>query len=173
MLIEQGIANWQEAIAYIQQLPYGRNANRKYLSLVISEGKGTCSSKHALLKALVDENSIKGVKLILGIYKMTEENTPGIRNHITKSGLPYIPEAHCYLKIYGARKDLTSGSSSISRIEDAILSETEIDPNQVSEWKVDFHKRFIDAWSVSEGIIMDFDTIWNIRERCINSLSNS
>lgn len=173
LLIEQGITTWDQAMKHIQQLPYGRNANRKDLSLVISEGKGTCSSKHALLKAIADENKIDGVKLILGIYKMTEDNTPGIGNHISKSGLSYIPEAHCYLKLNGERKDFTSPSSSISRINNVILCETEIAPGQVSVWKVDFHRQFIKTWRISEGIEMKFDAIWALREKCITALSCS
>ncbi len=173
LLIERGVTIWDDAISYIQHLPYGRNANRKDLSLVITEGKGTCSSKHAALKTIADENDIEGVQLILGMYKMTQENTPGIGNYITKSGLSFIPEAHCYLLLNGERLDLTSPSSSIGRIENAILIETEMAPNQVSEWKVDYHKQFINAWIISEGIKLDFNAIWEIREKCIAALSNS
>lgn len=173
LLIAKDITTWQEVIKYIQELSYGRNSHRADLSLVISEGKGTCSTKHALLKTIAEENNIAGVQLILGMYKMTEENTPGIGLNISKSGLSYIPEAHCYLKIDGKRKDYTNSSSNIEKIETAILSETEITPNQVSEWKVDFHKKFIKAWRISEGIKMDFETIWLIREQCITSLSNT
>ena len=173
LLIERGIATWDEAITHIRHLPYGRNVNRKDFSLVITEGKGTCSSKHAALKIIADENNIKGVQLILVMYKMTQENTPKIGDYIKKSGLSYIPEAHCYLQINGERLDYTAPASSINRIENAILSETEIKPNQVCEWKVDFHKRFIKDWRISEKIKMDFNAIWNVREKCIESLSNS
>jgi len=65
-------------------LPYGRTANRTDLSLVISEQKGTCSSKHALLKEVADLNGIKGIDLIIGIYKMSEANTPGIGDELSK-----------------------------------------------------------------------------------------
>lgn len=173
LLIARGITTWQEAITHIRKLPYGRNSNRKDVSLVIFERKGTCSSKHAVLKIIAEENKIEGVKLILGIYKMTEENTPGIGDYISKSSLNYIPEAHCYLQVDGERKDYTSLSSSISRISQDILSETEIAPSQVSAWKVDFHKQFIRDWRISEGITAGFDEIWKVREQCISSLSNS
>ncbi len=173
LLLKKGITTWDESVKYIAKLPYGRNTNRIDLSLVISEGKGTCSSKHAFLKALVDENKIPKVKLILGIYKMTQENTPGIGNHITKSGFSYIPEAHCYLEVKGARKDYTGPTSSIRKIENDILKEIEIAPSQVSDWKVNFHKQYIEDWRISEGISAGFDEIWEVREQCILSLSNS
>lgn len=173
LLIAKDITTWQDALSYIQQLSYGRNTNRSDLSLVITNEKGTCSSKHALLKTIANENKIEGVQLILGMYKMTKKNTPGIGDHISKSELPYIPEAHCYLKIHGERRDFTSPSSSIKKIEKDILTEIEIAPSQVAQWKVDFHKQFIKDWNISEGIHKDFDRIWMIREQCISSLSNS
>jgi hypothetical protein len=171
LLIKQGITTWQEAAKYIQDLPYGRNKNREDVSLVITERKGTCSSKHALLKTIADENKIANVKLLIGMYKMTQKNTPGIKDHILKSSLSYIPEAHCYLKINEERVDFTAPTSSIKQIEKDIISETEIAPSQVAQWKVDFHKQFIKDWRISENIKMDFDTIWNLREKCISSLS--
>ncbi|MBL4664011.1 MAG: hypothetical protein JKY22_10775, partial [Flavobacteriaceae bacterium] len=47
---ELGIHDWQMLTKFIQNLPYGRNQNRIDFSLVLSERKGSCSSKHAFLK---------------------------------------------------------------------------------------------------------------------------
>ncbi len=41
-----GIKNWQSLLGFIGNLLYGRNANRENFTLVWSEQKGTCSSKH-------------------------------------------------------------------------------------------------------------------------------
>ncbi len=108
LLKTNGISDWQQLITYIQQLPYGRTANRADLSLVIKEQKGTCSSKHALLKKVADLNGIKGIELVIGIYKMSELNTPGIGKELSNNGLRYIPEAHCYLKVNGEQTDYTA-----------------------------------------------------------------
>ena len=43
-----GIKTWNELTKFIKNLPYGRNKNRTDFGLVLSEQKGTCSSKHAL-----------------------------------------------------------------------------------------------------------------------------
>ncbi|MGB1018788.1 MAG: hypothetical protein ACPGVH_06945, partial [Chitinophagales bacterium] len=56
-----GICSWDELTEYIRNLPYGRNENRTDLGLVLSEKKGTCSSKHALLKSIADSNNISNV----------------------------------------------------------------------------------------------------------------
>ena len=165
--------NWFEAVSYVQSLPYGRNENRKNPRLVLSEMKGTCSSKHALLKILADENQLEGVELVLAIYKMNHMNTPGIGNSLSTNGLDYIPEAHCFLKINGERKDYTSPNSNIDRIKTDILVEHEILPNQVSEYKVHYHKDYIREWLASNQLRFSFEEIWQIREACIFSLSKN
>jgi hypothetical protein len=58
-----GVSTFHEACDFIWKLPYGRT-NHHGLIAVLSEGKGTCSSKHRLLKALVDELGIDGIELI-------------------------------------------------------------------------------------------------------------
>ena len=60
------------------------------------EGRGTCSTKHALLADLARENR-RHVALVLGIYEMDEDNTQEIGTVLDRNGLPCVPEAHCYL----------------------------------------------------------------------------
>jgi len=73
---------------------------------VLNERKGTCSTKHALLKALAGEQGLP-IRLMLGIYEMNVRNTPGIRLVLEKHHLPCMPEAHCYLFDQGKRIDVT------------------------------------------------------------------
>ncbi len=167
----KGIDSWGQLTQWIRKLPYGRNKNRSDLALVLFEEKGSCSSKHALLKKLADLNGIPNVKLILGIYKMSSLNTPSIGTALTKNGLNFIPEAHCYLKIDQSRFDYTSPSSSFNRIEMDILQETEIEPDQVAVFKVNFHKAFLKKWIIETKLGFDFDELWEIRENCIRNLA--
>ncbi len=171
LLYAKGIKDWNELLEYVRNLPYGRNANREDLTLPIQEGKGTCSSKHALLKHIADLNKISNVKLILGIYKMNQRNTPGIGNGIEKAGLEYVPEAHCYLRIKNMRMDVTSTSSSFERIERVLLKEIEIEPEQVANYKVQLHKEYLKNWILEQKIDLSFDKLWSIRESCILNLS--
>ncbi|MBO6606683.1 MAG: hypothetical protein JJ905_09560 [Psychroserpens sp.] len=157
--------------AFIQNLPYGRNTNRTNFELVITERRGTCSSKHALLKRVADLNRIPNIELVIGIYKMTELNTPKIGSELSKNALEYIPEAHCYLIIEGKRTDLTSGRANIERIASDIIIEIRIEPDQVSEYKVDYHKAFIRNWLIESNSKLNFDQIWSIREQCIANLT--
>ena len=166
-----GLNSWNELTNFVKELPYGRNKNRNDLKLVLTEKKGSCSSKHALLKTIADLNSVPHIKLILGIYKMAQINTPKIGNVLSENNIDFIPEAHCYLKVGEQRLDLTDKNSDIKKIETDIIQEIEIEPEQIAKFKVDYHKAFIKNWIIENNIALDFNQIWHIRETCIENLS--
>jgi hypothetical protein len=161
---------WSDLLEYVRLLPYGRNSNREELSLVLSENRGTCSSKHALLRKIAELNGIKGVQLFLGLYKMNQINTPKIGALISEAGLDYIPEAHCYLKLNGHRIDITMRFSKFTNIENDLIEEFEIKPEQVSEYKVEYHQKYLKQWISDYDIPIDFEGIWKIREQCIRNM---
>ena len=170
-LNNKGITSWTTLLQFVKNIPYGRNENRTNFSLVISENKGTCSSKHAYLKQIALLNNIDNVQLILGMYKMNAINTPKIGDTLLKNNLSYLPEAHCYLKISGKRVDVTTAQSDIENIVDHILIEKEIQPNQVIDFKVAYHQKFLKKWIKENKIPFTFHEIWKIREQCIINLS--
>ena len=163
--------NFEELIDKVKNIPYGRNANRYDFTLVLSENKGTCSSKHAFLKDFADKNEIKNVKLYIGIFKMNEVNTPKLGDLLSKNNINYIPEAHCYLKINQIPVDATTSDSFYDKIKHDILEEIEIIPNQVSDFKVAYHKAFLKKWIKETNQNNNFEEIWKIREQCISKLS--
>lgn len=171
LAISKGLNTWVELSSYIENLPYGRNENRSDFALVLKEERGTCSSKHALLKSIAMENGLSEVRLILGIYKMNERNTIGIDSVLNSANLEYIPEAHCYLKIGDEYSDFTSPQANITLVRQDILLEQEISPEQVVEFKVLFHREYLKKWIEQEGIPCSFEELWSIRERCIAALS--
>lgn len=164
--------NFDTLIEKVKHIPYGRNSNRTDFSLVISENKGTCSSKHAFLKDYADKNNIPNIELTIGIYKMNEQNTQ-IGTTLSENNIDFIPEAHCYLKINGEVVDVTNSSSDFNKIKNDILEEITIEPNQVSDFKVNFHKTFIQNWIIENRINYSFEEIWAIREQCIENLSKT
>lgn len=72
-----GLSDYRESARHVRNLPYGRNSDRSEWRLVLQEGRGTCSTKHALLAELARENSLP-VALVLGVYEMDGANTPGV-----------------------------------------------------------------------------------------------
>ena len=166
-----GIADFQGAARYLQRLPYGRNSDRADFRSVLSEGRGTCSTKHALLALLAKEQGIP-VRLTIGIYEMTEENTPGVGKILEKFKLPGIPEAHCYLTYNGMRIDITRSGHTPTEPIDRFLYEETIEPEQIGAYKVELHKRFLRNWLAGGGAAgqRSLEEAWQIREECIASL---
>ncbi len=170
-LKQSQIKSWQDITTKVKALPYGRNTNRKDVTLVWKEQKGTCSSKHAFLKHVADLNHLPNIELILGMYRMNSSNTPKIGNVLSKYELDHIPEAHCYLKIKDERFDYTSITSDFNTIKNDILLEKIITPQQVARFKVDFHSIYLKDWIKQNCIPYSFERIWKIREQCIANLS--
>ncbi len=173
MALSKGLKDEDQLLSYLQQLPYGRNEHRGQFDLVLREGQGTCSSKHALFSVIAEEQAWEDVELILCMYKMTRTNTPGIGRELEDSILEYLPEAHCYIKVAGKSIDVTSVESDLSRIKSDILSENIISSNQVVQWKIDFHKNFILKWKKQHSIALNLEDIWRLREICIGNLKTS
>ncbi len=172
LLIDKGIVDFKSAITYVNQLPYGRTSDRSDYPLIISENKGTCSTKHAFLKQLAVENNQETVALFIGIYQMNEINTKGVGSILNNHQLNYIPEAHTYLKINGNILDITRTTENDTSFEDSLLIEQEILPYQIADFKVQWHQNFLKKWILNEQLPYSFEKIWNIREKCIEALSN-
>lgn len=169
---EAGIHSFAQACDFIAQLPYGRNANREDFGLVLSEGKGTCSSKHALLASLALENGHPEVELIAGIFLMNEETHSKLTGFFADKSYPNIPECHCYLRFQGERFDFTDTSDGLQRIAPKIVREQRIDPNQVTDWKIMIHKHYLQGWLTrNPAFQLTLEEIWKDREEAIARLS--
>jgi hypothetical protein len=169
-LVAVGVSSFHEAGLYLQRLPYGWTSDPAAFRLVLDEACGTCSTKHAFLAALAHENAAP-VHLMLGIYEMTDRNTPGVGRILERSGLPFIPEAHCYLRHGDVRVDLTfPREGDVEPIEE-LLAEREIAPAALGE-KPGWHREFLRGWLSRSGApALSLDAIWRIREECIAALS--
>lgn len=166
-----GIDTWVQLIDFIKEMTYGRTSDRRNLNLVWSEQRGTCSSKHAFLKKIADLNKIPHVKLMLCIFKMNTVNFPKIGDALLGAPIKFNPEAHCYLRIDGENIDITTSQSSFAKIKDDIIEEIEIVPEQVFQFKIDYHKDYIKKWILEEKLDLTFNLVWKIREKCIENMS--
>ena len=168
-----GIQDFAGAARHVWRLPYGRIGDRAKLSLVLSEGHGTCTTKHALLAELAREHGVD-VGLTLGIFEMDERNTPGVGAVLASHGLAAIPEAHCYLTYAGARIDLTRDVAGAAPIE-TFLHEEPITPAQIGDYKIALHRDFLAGWLVRSpaGGGRSLEEIWPIREACIAALGGT
>ncbi len=170
---ERGITDFSGAIEWVTDLPYGRNADKQNPVTVFDDGCGTCGTKHALLKQLADENSAEDVQLILCVFKMSRENTPSIKTILDKYGLPYMPEAHNYLRVGGEIVDATKRNWSVLQFLDDVIWEQEIQPDQITGFKVSHHKHVLSEWLAEHPEIpYTLTELYAIREQCIAALGS-
>jgi hypothetical protein len=171
--IRTGSLDYRAAARFVSRLQYGRNTTIRDPLIVMRENRGTCSTKHALLRRLAVEQGLN-VALVLGIYEMHERNTPGVGPVLERYGLVALPEAHCYLRCGGKRIDVTREMD--ARPTEAIaefFDEQDIDAEQIGDYKVTFHRQFLQRWLTETGAAggRSLDEIWRIREECIAALS--
>ena len=171
--LEYGIVTFKGATNFIQNLTYGRNLNKKDLATIFIDNCGTCSTKHAILKQLAVENNFDDIKLILAIVKMDANNTPEISKTLIKYKLDFIPEAHNYLKFQSTIFDFTKPDFTLANSSENILEEIEILPNQITDYKVAYHKIYLEKWLIENPQIkFSIEKLWDIRELCILDLAS-
>jgi hypothetical protein len=170
--VERNLLTFQQAALFVKELDYGRNADKVNLVSVFAENRGTCSTKHALLKRLADENGFDKVRLVVGLFRMNKNNTPKVAAALQKNSLEYIPEAHCYLRYEDQILDLTTKKSKPSDFLEDLIEETEITPEWINEYKVSYHKNYLVNWlEQNKQIKFSLNDLWKIREQCIQDLS--
>lgn len=169
--LDLGITDFCTAAQFVRNLDYKRNLWKEDVLCVLKENGGTCSSKHALLKLLATENKRVEVKLILGIFKMNSQNTPKILRVLKKYNLKEIPEAHNYLKISNQIHDYTRRNSKPEGFVNDLLEEIEIEPSQITTFKIEYHQKFIEKYLKKHPEIpYSAEKFWKIREECILAL---
>ena len=107
--LRRGITRFKDACRYVHQLPYGYNSERDDLLILFKEGRGSCTTKHAVVATLAEELGLPIVKNI-GIYGMTEDLVTGTNDILDQYNLPYVPMVHCFLVFRDYRVDLTEGN---------------------------------------------------------------
>ncbi len=104
------ISSFRDACAYVHNMPYGYNTDRDDLMSLFREGKGTCTTKHAVIASLAVELGL-AVHKHVGIYAMTEDLVTGADAILKRYALPYLPMVHCFLAYETYRVDLTEGNA--------------------------------------------------------------
>lgn len=167
--LQKGIKSFQAACHFVKNLPYHRNEERD-ANCVLKEMQGVCSTKHALLKQLANELDLGDIKMTLGVFKMNAQNTPKVKAVLEKYNLEYLPEAHTYFRVNGVLIDLTTSESFTAEFESNLLYEQKYFPNQIGDWKVNFHKNFLSNYIKEQNWNISLHQLWQAREACIDAL---
>lgn len=164
-----GLSTFAQTAEYVRMVPYGRIGAGEDMLAVLRAGRGTCSSKHRLLAALAAEAGHRDVALTLGLYEMSERNTPGVGQVLEAAGVDAIPEAHCYLTHQGERYDFTGLPSGATSLFDSLIEERAVAPDELPAVKERFHREALARWACGMGL--DPERAWRLREQCIAHLA--
>lgn len=168
-VLASGFSTFGQFAAHVKLLTYGRPTNTDDPLAVLHEKRGTCSSKHQLLAAVAHQCGHTEVLLTVGIYEMSEENTPGVGAALGAASQVSIPEAHCYLAIGGERFDFTGLPSGQTSPFDALIAEHVVLPGDLPTTKARLHQQALARWAAEVGVSPR--DAWAIRETCILALT--
>lgn len=160
------IPDFSRAMHYIKNLPYGKLKDKMNLESVLTEGKGTCSTKHAILYALAKQHGIENIKLMMCSYRMSKINTPEIGAILDSYNIDFIIEAHNYLKFGDDIVDCTEPNSSYLDFANDLIDEIEIMPRQIGSFKNNFIKHATLKYCAYNQI-QHLDRLLGIREICL------
>jgi hypothetical protein len=174
LFLERGVTDFHAACAYVQALPYGRNTTRGDFSQILTEGKGACSGKHALLASLAEEHGEMEIELIAGMFLLSGETHNYLAPFFEDKPYTAIPEFHCYLRYKGERFDYTGPGNPMERIAPKIVREQRIEPHQVVDWKPKIHAEYLQGWlRRNPQIDRTFEQLWEERETCITLMTQN
>lgn len=168
-LAANGHATFRDVCAWLWRLPYRRVAHPRD---ILTEGCGTCSSKHALAAMVARELGLgDAVALVLAFYMMDQTNTPGVGPTLERWGLRAIPEAHCVLRCGDRWVDITRHTAAPVPPSAFVATEV-VSPERLARDKVALHRAFMAQW-IERGGPPDttLDALWSVRESCIAALS--
>ncbi|GGH12064.1 GNAT family N-acetyltransferase [Sphingobacterium alkalisoli] len=166
-----GLSSFRKAAEWVSNQPYRRNSDKDSPLCLFEENAGTCSTKHAVLKRLADENGNTELKLILGIFSMNGKNTPAIKGILKKYNLKYIPEAHNYFRAHKYILDFTGIGINETKLELDLLEEIEIQANQTTGFKISYHRDYLAKWMEENKISHSPEELWKVREECIRAIT--
>lgn len=147
----------------------GAAARERRMSNVEERGAPGEPDVSARQSAASATSSRNFVQLMIGLYEMSANNTPGIEKVLSAERLKSLPEAHCCLMRGPERFDFTGLPAAESSPFDSLIEERAVSPLELPRVKTAYHRQAIEAWAQRVGI--DPDRAWAIRERCIAALA--
>ncbi|HEX8694096.1 MAG TPA: hypothetical protein VF746_16870 [Longimicrobium sp.] len=166
--LRRGLDDFHRAARHVWLLPTVHSAERPDFRRLLLAGRGTPAAKHALLAALAAEHGVP-VRLVLAVYEMDEENTPGVGEVLRRHGLDAVLDAGCHLLYEGRRISLTRDEGTLDRI--VFLHEEPIAPEHIAAYKLAVYQRLLWDWMQPRGLTIG--QAWEVREECLAALERA
>ncbi len=162
------LKDFHGVIEHIWNLRYYRVSESGRYDLVLPEGCGTCSTKHAALVALAHELEESAVQLQLALFIINHKTFPKLRKifkeHPTKSFL----EAHCFIVYKEQYFDFTFKGNSPLHSAQIYGEPIQISVSDIGKNKEQWHRKEMLHWCNENEL--DFALHWQLREACIQEL---
>lgn len=171
LFIAHGATHYYDAVGYLKELPYRRLDNPRDLSSVFAQQGGTFTARHALLVQLAREQGVMDLSLTLCVYELNEEDCPEVSQTLRHYGLSTLPEICGCLKYRQQLYTLAEDNLCLRR---EVVSEVEIAPAQIGNFKKRYHQNYLENWLQLEKLDQKWsvEEVWNIREECLHVLTS-
>ena len=169
LLMNQGIDCFHRAIAYLKKLPYRRLENPRDLTAVVTYHGGTFTARHALLVQLAREQGMTDMVLTLCVYEFNQEDCPMVGQVLKRHGIVALPEMCGCIKY---RQRLFTIAASDLCLQREVVSEVEIAPVQIGNFKKRYHQNYLENWLQLEKLSQQWsvEQLWRIREECLHAI---
>ncbi|MBK8767550.1 MAG: hypothetical protein IPM01_24235 [Burkholderiaceae bacterium] len=167
-VVALGFSSFDGLGRHLAALPYGRVVRSGDPLAVLREGRGTGSSKHQLLATVAQGCEHFEVMLTVGLYAMSEANTPGVGAVLAAASVDAIPEARCYLTIDHQRIDFSGAPRGRASPFASLAAEYFLAPEVLAERKPQLHRQALAQWAPAHGL--SEQAAWDLREACIAAL---
>lgn len=167
-----GVATFHDACRRVRGMPYGYNSNRDDPMTLFTEGRGSCTTKHAVIALLAMELGIPVEKRV-GVYAMTEDLVDGAGEIARRHGLPHVPMIHCFLASGPHRVDLTEGNrNGKNRAVDVFLHQERVSPDISEKEEYLLYRRALSEKILKTGDLagVDVKRVLQAREEGIRLL---
>ncbi len=165
-----GFTQFDRLARHVRDLPYGRPARDIDPLSVLTEGRGTGSTKHRLLTCVAHSCGHYEVTLTVGIFAMSEATTPGVGAVLADAHVESIPEARCYLTIDHQRFDFTGTPRGPRSPLTALKAEFFLTPDAVSERVRALRRQFLAQWAFEQGLSPE--RAWCVRQACLAAIGS-
>ena len=169
LLVARGVTSFHDAVEYLRKLPYCRLEDPRDLAVIITRSGGTFTARHALLVQLAREQGLTDLLLTLCVYEFNQEDGPEVGQVLRQYGLVTLPEMCGCLKY---RQRLFTIAERGLCLQREVVSEVEIAPAQIGNFKKRYHHKYLENWLQLEKLDQHWsvEQVWRIREECLQAV---
>ena len=167
-LVNRGLDTFHKVAELLATLPYRRLDDPRNLSEVFVRAGSTFTARHALLVQIAREQRVTDLSLALCAYEF-DRYDPVVDQILRRHRLIGLPDMCGYIKYQNRLVSIVEGSFCPQQ---RVVSEMEIAPVQIGNFKRRYHQKYLENWLQLEGLdrIWSVEQVWKVREECLEAV---